>query len=86
MVEYDELTKKNDNEINKFFMDAFSTRKGVSFKCGDIYYNVIRLNRGDYLLSELEVDRGGYVVDATTVLSFETLSGVIKFISDLAKF
>ena len=86
MVEYDELTKKNYDEINKFFMDAFSIRKGVSFKCGDTYYNVIRLNRGDYLLSELEVDRGGYVVDATTVLSFETLSGVIKFISDLVKF
>lgn len=84
MVEYKELTGKGRDYINKFFMDEFNVRKGTSFKCGDDYYNVIHLENGDYLISELELDLYGYVVDATSLLRFRTLNCVCKCVFDIA--
>lgn len=76
MKNYVDLTGKSLDAINKFFEDALATKSGVSFKCGDAYYNVIRLVKGDYILSELTLNRSGYVKDATTVNTYDTMDMV----------
>jgi len=76
MKNYVDLTRKSLNEVNKFFENELATKSGVSFKCGDDYYNVIRLSKGDYILSELTLNRSGYVKDATTVNTYDTMDTV----------
>ena len=76
MVNYVDLTGKSLNAVNKFFEDALATKSGVSFKCGKDYYNVIRLVKGDYILSELTLNKSGYVKDATTVNTYDTMDMV----------
>lgn len=76
MVKYEDLTGKSLDAVNKFFDDSLATKSGVSFKCGDDYYNVIRLVKGDYILSELTLNKSGYVKDATTVNTYDTLDMV----------
>ncbi len=76
MKNYVDLTGKSLNAVTKFFEDALETKSGVSFKCGDDYYNVIRFANGDYILSELTLDKRGYVKDATTVNTYDTMDTV----------
>lgn len=74
MVRYEVLTNKTYEEIEKFFKDALAEKKGVSFKCGLEYYNVIRFDE-KYILSKLTLTKGGYVKDATSIT---TITGEIE--------
>jgi hypothetical protein len=79
MVNYEVLTNKTYEEIKKFFTDAFADKHGVSFKCGFEYYNVIdRVSGSNYLVSKLELTKGGYVKDATSIA---TITGDIAELS-----
>lgn len=60
MMKYEDITGKSLDAVNKFFKDALATKSGVSFKCGDTYYNVSKFS-SEYLVTELVLDRGGYV-------------------------
>lgn len=85
MVKYEVLTGKNYSEILHFFKNVFEGHKGVSFKCGNDYYNVSTFEGNMFIISKLELDRCGYMKAADCVLTFTgTVDNVSTYIFGLA--
>lgn len=85
MVKYEVLTGKNYSEILCFFKNTFEDHRGVSFKCGDDYYNVSTFEGNVFMISKLKLDRGGYMKDADCVITFTgTVDNVSTYIFGLA--
>jgi len=60
MIKYEDITRKSRADIDRFLTNAFLIHKGISFRCGDTYYNVSKFS-SEYLVTELVLDHSGHV-------------------------